>query len=127
MKRTNAELQQHETSKDPTTDQDKRQFIGNLAYTVSLVGMGQLSETAKSLAEKRFQAVLESTLGGAQNVVACYLAYLNAADPAIDWIATDEAYLAGEYMVAQHVAEKAGLDGLEQSNGAHFEFRLIPS
>lgn len=93
-------------------------------YTASLEDLPGIPLKERIVAETRYCAALEKTLGGPKGVVKAYLAWCTAAESDQAEISAETATLATSWTKAADKARQAGMQGLSEDAGAYFEVRL---
>ena len=93
-------------------------------YQVALQDGEVLPGPERIAAEIRFISALERTLGGAGEVCATYLAWVDASESQADELDAETAGRAVRWPQAYQAAARAGLHGVHGLHGAHFEVRL---
>lgn len=96
-----------------------------MTYTIMLVDFyGDVPDSVRSEAVRRYRTALEKKLGGPENVPYHYRAFTNASGLEANLLNKSEAEAAAAWMVAHHMAVQEGFRGLGHSDEAYFEVRL---
>jgi len=96
-----------------------------MTYTVTLVDFhGDVPDSVRIEAVRRYRTALEKKLGGPENVPYHFRAFTSAADAKTSQLNKPEAEAAAAWMVAHHMAVQQGFRGLGHSDEAYFAVRL---
>ncbi|MDB5941862.1 MAG: hypothetical protein JWQ13_1428 [Ramlibacter sp.] len=93
-------------------------------YTVALNDAAELPVAERIAAEVRFIKEIERALGGADEVVRVYRAWIDASESDASELDGESASLAVRWPKAMTAAARAGMRNLGEMPEAHFELRL---
>ena len=95
-----------------------------MTYRITLQDFPELPEDARVKAEEQYRRALEKALGGPDEVVPAYRAWLSASENDNDQVGKKEAARASKWQKASDLARQAGFRSLGESTQAYFEFKL---
>ena len=95
-----------------------------MTYTVDLVDLPGLPESARTEAVMRYRRALEERLGGAQNVPYYVRVFIKASESNGDSMSKSESEAAVAFLQAQEAAQQAGFEGLADVLYAYFDVQL---
>ena len=95
-----------------------------MTYSITLQDFPELPENACVKAEDQHRRALEKALGGPDEVVPAYRAWLSASENDNDQVGKKEAARASKWQKASDLARQAGFRSLGESTQAYFEFKL---
>ena len=95
-----------------------------MTYRITLQDFPELPEDARVKAEEQYRRALEKALGGPDEVVPTYRAWLSVSESGNDQVGKEEAAQAGKWQKASDLARQAGFRALGESTQAYFEFKL---
>ena len=95
-----------------------------MTYSITLQDFPELPEDVRAKAEDQYRRALEKALGGPDEVVPAYRAWLGVSESGNDQIGKEEAAQAGKWQKASDLARQTGFRSLGESTEAYFEFKL---
>ena len=95
-----------------------------MTYSITLQDFPELPEDARAKAEDQYRRALEKALGGAEEVVPAYRAWLRVSESDNDQVGKEDVAQAGKWQKASDLARQAGFRSLGESTEAYFEFKL---
>ena len=95
-----------------------------MTYRITLQDFPKLPKDARVKAEDQYRRALEKALGGSDEVVFAYRAWLSVSESCNEQAGNEEAARAGKWQKASDLARQAGFRALGESTEAYFEFKL---
>ena len=95
-----------------------------MTYTITLQDFPDIPEDTRVKAEDQYRRALQKALGGPDEVLPAYRAWLNVSGSGNDQLSRDEVSLATRWQKACDSARQAGFRSLGESNESYFEFKL---
>ena len=95
-----------------------------MTYSISLQDFPDIPEDTRQKAEDQYRRALEKALGGPDEVLQSYRAWLNDSESGNDQLNKDEVLLATKWQKASDLARQAGFRSLGEADEAFFEFKL---
>ena len=95
-----------------------------MTYRITLQDFPEIPEDARVKAEEQYRRALEKTLGGPDEVVPTYRAWLSVSESGNDQVGKDDVAQDGKWQKASALARQAGFRALGESMEACFEFKL---
>ena len=95
-----------------------------MTYRINLQDFPEIPENTRVKAEDQYRRALEKALGGPEEVVAAYRAWLNVSESGNDLVCKEEVAQATKWQKASDLARQAGFRALGESGEAYFEFKL---
>lgn len=95
-----------------------------MPYTVTLNDFPDIPADMRQQAERRYSRTLEKVLGGADNILPTYRAWMAAEDTAESELSDEEKRLALQWQKAAMRAQTEGFNGLGEGPEAYFEVRV---
>ena len=95
-----------------------------MTYSITLQDFPELPEDVRAKAEDQYRRALEKALGGPDEVVPAYRAWLGVSESGNDQIGKEEAAQASKWQKASDLARQTGFRSLGESTEAYFEFKL---
>jgi len=95
-----------------------------MTYSITLQDFPELPEDACVKPEDQYRRSLEKALGGADEVVLAYRAWLSVSESGNDQVGKEEEARAYKWQKASDLARQAGFRSLGESTEAYFEFKL---
>jgi hypothetical protein len=95
-----------------------------MTYTITLQDFPEIPEDTRVKAEDQYRRALEKALGGSDEVVSAYRAWLSVSESGNDESSKEEVAKASQWQKASDLARQAGFRSLGESPEAYFEFKL---
>jgi hypothetical protein len=95
-----------------------------MSYTITLHDFPDIPDEAREKAEDQYRRALEQALGGTDDVLPTYRAWLNVSESGNDQLNEDDVALANRWVTASNLAKQAGFRSLGESDEAYFEVKL---
>ena len=95
-----------------------------MAYSIALQDFPELPEDARVKAEDQYRRALEKALGGPDEVMPAYRAWLSVGESGNDQVGKEEAAQARKWQKSSDLARQADFRSLCESTEAYFEFKL---
>lgn len=95
-----------------------------MTYTITLHEFPEIPEDTRVKAEEQYRRALEKALGGPDEVIPAYRAWLNVSESGNDQVGMEEVSQATRWQKASDLARQAGFRSLGESAEAYFEFKL---
>ena len=92
-------------------------------YTITLQDFPNIPDDTRIKAEDQYRRALEKALGGPDEVLPIYRAWLNVSESGNDQLDKSELALATTWQKASDAARQAGFRSLGESDEAYFEFK----
>ena len=99
-------------------------ILKGMTYTITLQDFSEIPDDARVKAEEQYRRALEKALGGPEEVVPAYRAWLSVSESGSDLVGQEEAAQASQWQKASDLARQAGFRSLGESPEAYFEFKL---
>lgn len=99
-------------------------ILQRMTYTITLQDFPDIPEDTRVKAEDQYRRALEKALGGPDDVLPTYHAWLNVSESGNDELNADDTALANRWITASNLAKQAGFRSLGESDEAYFEFNL---
>ena len=96
----------------------------SMTYRITLQDFPEIPEDARVKAEEQYRRALEKTLGGPDEVVPTYRAWLSVSESGNDQAGKEDVAQASKWQKASDLARQAGFRSLGESTEAYFEFKL---
>lgn len=93
-------------------------------YTITLQDFPNIPDDTRVKAEDQYRRALEKALGGPDEVVPIYRAWLNVSENGNDQLDKAKVALATKWEKALDLARQAGFRALGESDEAYFEFKM---
>lgn len=101
-----------------------RGILHGMTYTITLHDFPGIPLDAQTNAENQYRRALEKALGGPDDVLPTYQAWVNVSESADEEINPDDAALAERWVKASNLANQAGFRSLGDANEAYFEVKV---
>lgn len=95
-----------------------------MTYRITLQDFPQIPEDTRVKAEDQYRRALEKALGGPEEVMPAYRAWLGVSESGNDQVGKEEVVQASKWQKASDLARQAGFRSLGESTEAYFEFKL---
>jgi hypothetical protein len=95
-----------------------------MTYRITLQDFPEIPDDTRAKAEEQYRRALEKALGGPEEVVTAYRAWLSVSESGNDQVSKEEAAQASQWQKASDLARQAGFRSLGESPEAYFEFKL---
>ena len=95
-----------------------------MTYTITLQDFPDIPEDTRVKAEEQYRRALEKALGGIDEVLPIYRAWLNVSESGNDQLSKADVAMATKWEKASDLAKQAGFRALGESDEAYFEFKL---
>ncbi|CAN5292262.1 hypothetical protein BH10PSE16_BH10PSE16_00590 [soil metagenome] len=95
-----------------------------MTYSITLHDFPGIPEDTREKAQDQYRRALEKALGGPDEVLPAYRAWLNVSESGNDQLNKDEIALATKWGKASELARQAGFRSLGESDEAYFEVKL---
>ncbi|WP_029528468.1 hypothetical protein [Polaromonas glacialis] len=92
-------------------------------YSITLQDFPEIPEDTRIKAEDQYRRALEKALGGPDEVVPAYRAWLSVSESGNDQLSKEEMAQATRWQRASDLARQAGFRTLGESPEAYFEFK----
>jgi hypothetical protein len=99
-------------------------ILNRMTYRITLQDFPEIPDDASAKAEEQYRRALEKALGGPDEVVPAYRAWLSVSESGTDQVSKEEAAQASQWQKASDLARQAGFRSLGESSEAYFEFKL---
>ena len=99
-------------------------ILKSMTYTITLQDFPEIPEDTRVKAEAQYRRALEKALGGPEEVVPAYRAWLSVSESGNDQLSQEEVAQATKWQKACDLARQAGFRLLGESAEAYFEFKL---
>ena len=94
-----------------------------MTYRITLQDFPEIPEDTRIKAEDQYRRALEKALGGPDEVVPAYRAWLSVSESGNDQLSKEEMAQATRWQRASDLARQAGFRTLGESPEAYFEFK----
>jgi len=94
-----------------------------MPYSITLQDFPDIPEDTRVKAEDRYRRALEKALGGPDEVVPAYRAWLSASESGNDQLGREDVAQASKWQKASDLARQAGFRSLGESTEAYFKFK----
>ena len=98
--------------------------LNSMTYRITLHEFPEIPEVTRVKAEEQYRRALEKALGGPDEVIPAYRAWLNVSESGNDQVSQEEVSQATRWQKASDLARQAGFRSLGESAEAYFEFKL---
>jgi len=95
-----------------------------MTYRITLHEFPEIPDDTRAKAEEQYRRALEKALGGPDEVIPAYRAWLNVSESGNDQVSQEEVAQATRWQKASDLARQAGFRSLGESAEAYFEFKL---
>lgn len=95
-----------------------------MTYRITLQDFPDIPDDTRVKAEDQYRRALEKALGGPDEVIPAYRAWLNVSESGNDQVSQEEVSQATRWQKASDLARQAGFRSLGESPEAYFEFKL---
>nr|WP_181374816.1 hypothetical protein [Polaromonas sp. H6N]AWD72203.1 hypothetical protein pH6NP1_p002 [Polaromonas sp. H6N] len=95
-----------------------------MTYRITLQDFPEIPDDTRAKAEEQYRRALEKALGGPDEVIPVYRAWLNVSESGNDQVSQEEVAQATRWQKASDLARQAGFRSLGESAEAYFEFKL---
>ncbi|WP_426148765.1 hypothetical protein [Polaromonas sp. DSR2-3-2] len=95
-----------------------------MTYWITLQDFPEIPDDTRAKAEEQYRRALEKALGGPEEVVLAYRAWLSVSESGNDQVGKEEVAQATQWQKASDLARQAGFRLLGESDEAYFEFKL---
>ena len=95
-----------------------------MTYRITLQDFPEIPDDTRMKAEEQYRRALEKALGGPEEVVPAYRAWLSVSESGNDQVGQEEVAQATQWQKASDPARQAGFRSLGESPEAYFEFKL---
>lgn len=95
-----------------------------MTYSITLQDFPDIPEDTRVKAEDQYRRALEKALGGPDEVLPTYRAWVNVSESGNDQLDKADVALATKWQKASDLARQAGFRSLGESDEAYFEFKL---
>jgi hypothetical protein len=95
-----------------------------MSYTITLQDFPDIPDDTRAKAEDQYRRALERALGGPDDVLPTYRAWLTVSESGNDELNVDDVVLAERWAQASILAKQAGFRLLGESDEAYFEVKL---
>ncbi|MDB5884660.1 MAG: hypothetical protein JWR74_831 [Polaromonas sp.] len=95
-----------------------------MSYTITLQDFPDIPEDTRLKVEEQYRRDLEKALGGSDDVLPTYRAWLSVSESGNEQLNPDDLALAAKWQKASDLARQAGFRSLGESGEAYFEFKL---
>ena len=99
-------------------------ILNGMTYRITLQDFPDIPEDTRIKAEDQYRRALEKALGGPEEVIPAYRAWLSVSEGGNDELSQEEVAQATQWQKASDLARQAGFRALGESPGAYFEFKL---
>ena len=99
-------------------------ILNSMTYRMTLQDFPEIPDDTRMKAEEQYRRALEKALGGPEEVVPAYRAWLSVSESGTDQVGKEEATQATQWQKACDLARQAGFRSLGESAEAYFEFKL---
>ena len=98
-------------------------ILNRMTYRITLQDFPEIPDDTRAKAEEQYRRALEKALGGPDEVIPAYRAWLSVSESGNDQVGKDEVAQATRWQKASDLARQAGFRTLGESPEAHFEFK----
>ncbi|CAM3766480.1 hypothetical protein [Polaromonas hydrogenivorans] len=98
-------------------------ILAGMRYTITLEDFPEIPQDVRVKAEDQYRRALEKALGGPDDVLPAYRAWLGVSESGNDQLDKAEVVLATQWQKACDLARQAGFRTLGESAEAYFEFK----
>ena len=95
-----------------------------MPYSITLQDFPGIPEDTRMKAEDQYRRALEKALGGPDEVMPAYRAWLSVSESGNDQSGKEDVAQASKWQKASDLARQAGFRALGESTEAYFEFKL---
>ncbi len=95
-----------------------------MTYSITLQDFPSIPKDTRLKAEDQYRCALEKALGGPDEVVPAYRAWIIVSESGNDQLGKEEVAQATKWQKASDLARQAGFRSLGESAEAYFEFKL---
>ena len=99
-------------------------ILKSMTYRIILQDFPEIPDDTRVKAEDQYRRALEKALGGPEEVVPAYRAWLSVSESGNDQVGQEEAAQATQWQKASDLARQAGFRSLGELPEAYFEFKL---
>ena len=95
-----------------------------MPYSITLQDFPDIPEDTRVKAEDQYRRALEKALGGPDEVMPAYHAWVSVSESGSDQSGKEDVAQASKWQKASDLARQAGFRSLGESTEAYFEFKL---
>lgn len=99
-------------------------LLKSMTYRITLQDFPEIPDDTRMKAEDHYRRALEKALGGPDEVVPAYRAWLSVSESGNDQAGKEDVAQASKWQKASDLARQAGFRSLGESTEAYFEFKL---